>query len=145
MRAMACMGRRVVITIHPPLPAAITFAPEFRLTHRLHLHEACSVLFDSIPMGSMQLSMISEAYELATPCMWLELGWMDGILGYSMGRRKLCVSIKLGVQRIDSAVARVDSTFENGLKGGPVDSSSSESILKSFDPLVRRKNVTVMT
>ncbi|MED6214168.1 hypothetical protein PIB30_100248 [Stylosanthes scabra] len=39
----------VVITIHSPLPAAITFAPELRLTHCLRLHEARSVLFDSIP------------------------------------------------------------------------------------------------
>ncbi|MED6161857.1 hypothetical protein PIB30_064719 [Stylosanthes scabra] len=57
----------VVITIHPPLPAAITFARELRLTHRLRLHEVCSVLFDSIPTRIMQLSMVSEAYELATP------------------------------------------------------------------------------
>ncbi|MED6146425.1 hypothetical protein PIB30_034446 [Stylosanthes scabra] len=57
----------VVITIHPPLSAAITFAPELRLTYRLRLHEACSVFFDSIPLGSMLWGMISEAYELATP------------------------------------------------------------------------------
>ncbi|MED6212527.1 hypothetical protein PIB30_084276 [Stylosanthes scabra] len=57
----------VVITIHPPLPATITFAPELRLMHRLRLHEACFILFDSIPTRSMQLSMVSEAYELATP------------------------------------------------------------------------------
>ncbi|MED6212456.1 hypothetical protein PIB30_083503 [Stylosanthes scabra] len=57
----------VVITIHPPLPAAITFATELQLTHHLRLHEACSVLIDSIPTRSMQLSMVSEAYELTTP------------------------------------------------------------------------------
>ncbi|MED6151244.1 hypothetical protein PIB30_080728 [Stylosanthes scabra] len=62
-----CEGRVVVITIHPPLPAAITFAPELRLTYRLRLHEACSVLFDSIPLGSMLWGMISEVYDLATP------------------------------------------------------------------------------
>ncbi|MED6136918.1 hypothetical protein PIB30_060182 [Stylosanthes scabra] len=39
---------------------------QLRLTHRLRLHEACSVLFDSIPLGSMLWGMISEAYELAT-------------------------------------------------------------------------------
>ncbi|MED6199664.1 hypothetical protein PIB30_078046 [Stylosanthes scabra] len=61
------MGVVMVITIHPPLPAAITFAPELRLMNRLRLHEACSVLFDSIPLEIMQLSMIFEAYELATP------------------------------------------------------------------------------
>ncbi|MED6178163.1 hypothetical protein PIB30_105013, partial [Stylosanthes scabra] len=44
-----CM-ERVVVTIHPPLPTAITFVPELRLMHRLRLCEACSVLFDSIPL-----------------------------------------------------------------------------------------------
>ncbi|MED6152170.1 hypothetical protein PIB30_089310 [Stylosanthes scabra] len=61
------MGMVVVITIHPPLSTAITFVPELRLTHRLRLREACSVLFDSIPLVSMQLRMVSKAYMLATP------------------------------------------------------------------------------
>ncbi|MED6176347.1 hypothetical protein PIB30_087346 [Stylosanthes scabra] len=30
-------------------------------------------------------------------CMWLELGWMDDVLGYSMARRKSRVSIELGI------------------------------------------------
>ncbi|MED6153021.1 hypothetical protein PIB30_097549 [Stylosanthes scabra] len=64
---VACMGVVVVTTIHAPLPAAITFVPELRLMHRLCLREACSVLFDSITLVSMQLSMVSEAYVLATP------------------------------------------------------------------------------
>ncbi|MED6127282.1 hypothetical protein PIB30_086662 [Stylosanthes scabra] len=55
------------VTIHHYISAAITFIPELRLTHRLRLHEACSILFDSIPLGSMLWGMISEAYELATP------------------------------------------------------------------------------
>ncbi|MED6161522.1 hypothetical protein PIB30_061558 [Stylosanthes scabra] len=65
----------MVITIHPPLPAAITFAPELRLTHRLRLHEACSILFDSIPTRRV-----------------------DGVLGYSMVRRTSRVSTELDVQ-----------------------------------------------
>ncbi|MED6150068.1 hypothetical protein PIB30_068630 [Stylosanthes scabra] len=39
------------VTIHHYLPAAITFITELRLMQRLRLHEACSVLFDSIPLG----------------------------------------------------------------------------------------------
>ncbi|MED6164278.1 hypothetical protein PIB30_088163 [Stylosanthes scabra] len=35
----------VVITIHPPLPAAITSTPELRLTHRLRLREALFILY----------------------------------------------------------------------------------------------------
>ncbi|MED6116227.1 hypothetical protein PIB30_098090 [Stylosanthes scabra] len=43
------------VTIHHYLPAAITFVPELRLTHHLRLHEACSILFDSIPLGRSPL------------------------------------------------------------------------------------------
>ncbi|MED6144611.1 hypothetical protein PIB30_017345 [Stylosanthes scabra] len=38
------------VTIHLPLPAVITFTSELRLTYRLRLREALSVLFDSIPL-----------------------------------------------------------------------------------------------
>ncbi|MED6119652.1 hypothetical protein PIB30_013528 [Stylosanthes scabra] len=44
-----CLEMVVVNTIHPPLPAVITFTPELRLTHCLRLREALSILFDSIP------------------------------------------------------------------------------------------------
>ncbi|MED6113844.1 hypothetical protein PIB30_074649 [Stylosanthes scabra] len=37
-------------TIHHHLPATITFTLELRLTHHLRLHEALSVLYDSIPL-----------------------------------------------------------------------------------------------
>ncbi|MED6151345.1 hypothetical protein PIB30_081596 [Stylosanthes scabra] len=50
----------------------------------------------------MLWGMISEAYELATPCMWLGLGWLDGVLGYSMVRRKSRVSIELGIQKYEA-------------------------------------------
>ncbi|MED6185368.1 hypothetical protein PIB30_056398 [Stylosanthes scabra] len=47
-----------------------------------------------------------------------------------------------GSSRIDSLVPDFEFNVQNCLR---VDSSSSESILKSLNPLVRRKNVTVMT
>ncbi|MED6163031.1 hypothetical protein PIB30_076143 [Stylosanthes scabra] len=43
------------VTIHQHLPASITSVLELRLTHRLRLHEACSILFDSIPLGRSPL------------------------------------------------------------------------------------------
>ncbi|MED6125891.1 hypothetical protein PIB30_072911 [Stylosanthes scabra] len=38
----------VVVTIHHPLPAAITSTPELRLTHRLRIREALFTLYISI-------------------------------------------------------------------------------------------------
>ncbi|MED6181657.1 hypothetical protein PIB30_021249 [Stylosanthes scabra] len=64
--------------IHHRLPIVITFDPELRLTHRLRLHEALSIIFDSIPHESC--------------------GCRIGVLGYSMTRRKSRVCIELGVQ-----------------------------------------------
>ncbi|MED6128509.1 hypothetical protein PIB30_098624 [Stylosanthes scabra] len=73
-RSHGCMGVVMVITIHPPLPAAITFAPELQLTHRLRLHEACSILFDSIPTRKYgpQLMMYVQVVHVAR----IRFAWM---------------------------------------------------------------------
>ncbi|MED6113890.1 hypothetical protein PIB30_075014 [Stylosanthes scabra] len=42
------VGGAVVVTIHHPLSAAISFTSELRLTHRLRLREALAILYVSI-------------------------------------------------------------------------------------------------
>ncbi|MED6170861.1 hypothetical protein PIB30_035144 [Stylosanthes scabra] len=83
---------------HTQLQSSITFDSELRSTHRFWRREALSVLFDSIPLGSMHVRMIFEAHELRITCGLRSCECRIGVLGYSMTQRESRMSIELGVQ-----------------------------------------------